>query len=138
MDYPEILIGLLSGGAIVAVVQHFLDKKKEAEIQLNRIKEEKYRSLLIFMTCSMDFEKRKYFSLSEQVEMSNSEDYLNKIKEYFYHNVLFASDEVILAIKGFIHSPDQENFVKTAKAMRRDLWGTKTKLTMQDLLVDSK
>lgn len=86
----------------------------------------------------MNFEKRKYFSLSEQVEMKNNNDYLNKIREYYYHNVLFASDEVILAIKNFIHSPVQENFVKTAKSMRKDLWKKKTKIEMDNLLLDKK
>ena len=62
------LISALIGGIIVAVVENFLDKRKEIDINKNRITEEKYRSLLIFMACALDISKKRYFSLNEQIE----------------------------------------------------------------------
>ena len=61
------LISALIGGIIVAVVENFLDKRKEIDINKNRITEEKYRSLLISMACALDISKKRYFSLNEQI-----------------------------------------------------------------------
>ena len=70
MDYTQTIIGFLSsaliGGITVAVIQHVLDKKKEIELNSNKLMEEKYRSLLVFMACALDIEKVRYFNIYEE------------------------------------------------------------------------
>ena len=140
MDYTQTIIGFLSsaliGGITVAIIQHVLDKKKEIELNLNKLMEEKYRSLLVFMACALDIEKVRYFNIYEEREMKTSQDYLNKIKEYCYHSILYCPDEVILALKQFIETPSKENYIKTATAMRKDLWNKGTKLKKEDIILD--
>lgn len=139
MDYAQIIIGLsggIVGGIGVAVTQHFLDKKKEIELSFNKLMEDKYRSLLVFMACAIDIEKRRYFTLNEQTPNKTSQDFLNQIREYYYHSVLYSPDEVILALKQFIKAPTKDNYIKTATAMRKDLWNKETKLTIQDIIID--
>ena len=68
--------------------------------------------------------------------MKTSQDYLNKIKEYYYHSILYCPDEVILALKQFIETPSKENYIKTATAMRKDLWNKGTKLKKEDIILD--
>lgn len=138
MDYTQIIIGLsggLVGGIAVAVIQYFLDKKKEIELSFNKLMEDKYRSLLVFMACALDIEKRRYFTLNEQTQNKTSQDYLNKIREYYYHSVLYSPDEVILALKQFIETPTIDNYIKTATAMRKDLWNKGTKLKNEDIIL---
>lgn len=139
MNFTQIIIGLsggLVGGIVVAIVQHFLDKKKEIELSFNKLMEDKYRSLLVFMTCALDIEKRRYFTLNEQVPNKTSQDYLNQIKEYYYHSVLYSPEEVILSLKKFIKTPNKENYIKTATAMRKELWNKGTKLKFEDIILD--
>ena len=64
------------------------------------------------------------------------EDYLNQIIEYYYHSILYSSDNVILSLKKFIQEPNKDNYIKTAKAMREELWENKTKLKYEDILIN--
>ena len=38
----------------------------------------------------------------------------------------------------FIEDPSKESFVKVAKSMRKDLWGKKSKLGSEELLLKNK
>jgi len=139
MNSSQIIIGLAGGvvgGVIVAILQYFLDKRKEIDLGLNRIMEDKYRSLLVFMACALDIKKRRYFNLNEQTPNKTQKDYLNQIREYYYHGVLYSPDEVIIALKKFILKPSKENYLKTAIEMRKDLWNKNTKLKVQDIVIE--
>ncbi|MFI5141324.1 MAG: hypothetical protein ACHQII_03110, partial [Bacteroidia bacterium] len=71
MDNTQIIISLTSaviGGVVATYLKTFLEKRKEIEISLQKITEDKYRSLLVFMACAIDVEKRRYFELREQVQ----------------------------------------------------------------------
>lgn len=63
----SLIAGLGLGSIVTAFVSNWLDKKKEVELNLASILEDKYRSLLVFMACVLDIEKKKYFTISEQV-----------------------------------------------------------------------
>lgn len=136
----NIIISLLAafgfGSIATAFVSSFLERKKETELNLAKILEDKYRGLLVFMACALDIEKKKYFTINEQVAQKTSQDYLNQIREYYYHSTLYSSDDVILTLKDFIHSPTQEAYIKVAQAMRNDLWKRKTKLEFDDIRLD--
>lgn len=136
MDETQIiktLITAIIGGVVATYLKSLLDKKKELDISLNKITEDKYRSLLVFMACALDINKKRYFSLVEQTKNETSEDYMNQIKEYYYHSILYSSDDVIEKLKAFIESPSKNNYVKVAQAMRKDLWGRKTKLSFDEI-----
>ncbi|MFA5359488.1 MAG: hypothetical protein WC349_00805 [Patescibacteria group bacterium] len=134
MDYSSILSALI-GGTVAIFVKYFFDKRKEDYFNLNKIMEDKYRSLLIFMACSLDIKKKKHFTLSEQYPAESEKEYLEKVKEYYYHSLLYSPDEVLLKLKKFIQDPTQGNYIEVAKAMRKDLWRRKTKLTEKDIII---
>ena len=139
MNATQILVGLGSaviGGIVATYLKTFLEKRKEIEISLQKITEDKYKNLLIFMACAIDIDKKRYFTMNEQIENNSSLDYLNQIKEYYYHSLLYSPDNVITALKAFINSPDKLNYVKVAKEMRRDLWNKNTKLNFEEILLD--
>jgi hypothetical protein len=87
------------------------------------------------MACAIDFNKRRFFSLNEQVENKSSEDYLNQIKEYYYHSILYSPDKVIIALKEFINDPNKVTYVKVAQEMRKDLWNKNTKLSFDEIIL---
>jgi len=132
----SLFAGLGFGSILTAIVSSFLDKKKETDLNLARILEDKYRGLLVFMACALDIEKKKYFTINEQVAQKTSQDYMNQIREYYYHSTLYSSDDVILSLKDFIKTPSQEEYIKVAQAMRKDLWGRKTKIDFNDIRLD--
>lgn len=129
------LLSAIIGGIIATYLKTFLEKKKEIDINLKKISEDKYKSLLIFMACVLDIEKRRYFTLNEQTPNKTSGDYLNQLKEYYYHSILYSSDTVITALREFINQPSKEAYVNVAKEMRKELWGNETKLQYQDILL---
>lgn len=133
----EIIISLFAGlgiGSIAtAIISSWLDKRMQMELTLTGILEDKYRGVLVFMACALDIENKKYFTISEQVELKTAQDYLNKVREYYYHSTLFASDLVILTLKNFIENPSEETYIKVAQAMRKDLWGRKTDIDFSDI-----
>ena len=53
------------GGIIGAFISHWLDNKKDLNIKLNQINEDKYRTILIHMSCALDINNRKYFSIKK-------------------------------------------------------------------------
>lgn len=104
------------------------------EENLILMKIERYRSLLVFMNlvikpediefCINDkgdtllgYQDKDY----EKIRSNNCE----KVKGYYYHLFLFASENVINNVKEFIDNPTKDNFVNTAKAMRKDVWNMK-------------
>ena len=129
----SLITGLGLGSIVTAFISNWLDRKKEVELKLASILEDKYRSLLVFMACVLDIEKKKYFTINEQVVQKTSKEYLEQVKEYYYHSTLYSSDEVILSLKSFIKSPSQEMYIKVAQSMRNDLWKRNTKLSFNDI-----
>lgn len=133
MDYSSIFSAIL-GGSIVVLVQFVLDRRKERYTSLKNLTEERYRSTLVFMKCSFDFTKKKYFH--DPNPLSSEKEYLEKVIEYYYHGLLYLPDDVLLRMKEFIKTPNQSNFIRVAKSMRKDLWGMRTKLSERDILLD--
>ncbi len=70
MDYTTIITALGLGGVIGALVKHWLDNKQKLNTQLNQINEEKYRILLIHMSCALDINNRKYFPLKKIMRLT--------------------------------------------------------------------
>lgn len=136
MEIITALISAVIGGIVATFIKSYFDKKNSIELSHKEVTKENYKSLLIFMACALDIEKRRYFSLHEQVPNKTSQDYLNQLKEYYYHSVLYSNDKVILALKNFINDPTKEMYVNVAREMRMELWGKRTSLGFKEILLD--
>ncbi len=137
MEYLPTILAFLGGGVMVTIVGYFLDKKRDAATKLNGIMEDKYRSLLVFMACAIDINRRRYFTLNEQTPNKTSDDYLKQIEEYYYHSILYAPDDVIKKLKKFIIEPNRKSYIEVAIAMRNDLWKRKINLTDKDIIINN-
>jgi hypothetical protein len=62
------------------------------------------------------FEKDESHSTTKEHEME-------KVSEYYYNSLLYATDEVLIRMKDFIRDSNEDTFTETAIAMRNDLWG---------------
>lgn len=68
--------------------------------------------------------KRTYLDIlkNEKVEKNLKLCLLKEITNLLNFYYLFSSDKVIAAIKNFIESPTQDNYIFVAQAMKKDLW----------------
>lgn len=123
------------GGIIAGVVTFLLNKRKELEFSRLEQKEKRYKSCLLYMDVYFKPENIKYLS-SRQADIHESEDVLEYLKAEYHEMLLYASKEVILAVKAFISNPTQDNFLKTILSMRRDLWTRRTDLDLDSIRIE--
>lgn len=135
----SILTALGIGSIIGVVIQHLLDRKAELKIKLKTINEEKYRTVLIYMSIIISPKNKDHFILNDKIlyELKNEReirDYASsKLSEYYYQSLLYASDDVMKSFKVFLSNPNRENYILTAQKMRADLWNNKTNLTIKEI-----
>lgn len=107
----ELLFSSLSllgiGGVVGAYIKHLLDKQKELNFKLNELNENKYRSILVFMSFLLNPKNKNHFLIDDRhIENLNDkelkEHLMGKLEEYYYHSLLYASDDVIRAFKKFL------------------------------------
>ncbi len=60
----------------------------------------------------------------------------NKLIEFYYNSLLYASDDVLIKMKEFMENPTETNFMKTAISMRNDLWKKGTKINPKILSLE--
>lgn len=61
-------------------------------------------------------------------DFENLEDVKDELKTEMLNAILFANDEVIKSMSEFTKNPTPEKYIKSAAAMRKDLWGRTTKI----------
>ena len=91
-------------------------------------KENRYRSMLVFMSVVIDEENYRHIDTAyKPQEMNVKQFYLKEVvlnRNFFY---LFADKAVIEAIDAFINNPTDVEYKKVAQNMRNDLWTNKSK-----------
>ena len=98
-----------------------------------------YTSTLVFMRVVMQPENVSQFHIEDpnfqKLKNTNEvKEYAKqKMVEFYYASLLDAPDEVLTVMKEFMENPTETNFMKTATAMRKDLWKKKTKANLDTL-----
>ena len=60
----------------------------------------------------------------------------DRLVEFYYSAIFFCPDYVLSAMKEFIKNPNEENLMKTAITMRKDLWKKETKADLKTLSLE--
>jgi hypothetical protein len=148
MDIETIIISVLSSlgisGLIGIYLQHLWTQKRETESKIQSLNVKHYESTLVFMRIVLDPKKIDHFNVAREdpllskITNTNEIRYFarNRLIEFYYGAVLFYSDEVLNAIKEFLQDATEDNFMKTAIAMRKDLWKKKTKIDLKMLSLE--
>lgn len=135
----SLLTALGVGGALGIVIKSVLDRNAELKIKLKTINEEKYRTILIYMSIVLNPSNKDHFILNDnnlygfKSDAEISTYALSKLKEYYYQSVLYASDDVMHTLKQFLSNNDREHYISTAQKMRLDLWNNKSKLELSEI-----
>lgn len=142
MDIQTIIsvLGLLGiGGIIGSYFQHLWNQKRETELRIQSLNENKYRSTLVFMRCVLKPENISQFNIEDpnMQHLKNKEDIKKyafaKLTEFYYNSILYASDDVLRKFKNFMNEPSETGFMETAIAMRRNLWKKGTRIELKTL-----
>lgn len=131
MLYQNIIsaIGLIGIGAIVQSIISFSLKKREVKSQTqHEFKNVRYKAIILLANALLDFEKHNPELQLQGRNFSGRDDLLEELKVERNNMILFASDQVILALNAYIKNPNEEKFYNLALTMRKDLYGLATKL----------
>ena len=148
MDIETVVISILTSfgvsGFIGIYLQHLWTQKRETESRIQRINAKHYESTLVFMRIVLDPKKIDHFNVATEDHLMSTLTNANDVRyyarqrlnEFYYGSVLSYSDDVLKAIKEFLHNATQETFMKTAIAMRKDLWKKNTKIDLKMLSLE--
>lgn len=127
------VLGALSVGALLtSTFQFWADRNKLNRQKREEFKETRYKAIIILMDASLDFNQSAK-NLSVHRNFASKEELQNELLTEWRNMLLYANDHVIKSMKAFVKEPNEQNFYKTGIAMRRDLYGIKTGLTIDDL-----
>jgi hypothetical protein len=129
----QIIISLVTtfgiGGILGAYFKSHFERTKELKDQEHQLKKTRYGVILLLMLAKLDpkdgLEKAKAF----RPDLKSVTDIDKEIKTEYYNAIIFASDNVLEAMAGFIKTPTYKNYIVTAKAIRKDLWKKGTKIS---------
>ena len=145
MDYQTLLslLGSLGiGGIVGSYLQNLWHQKGETESKVQNLTEGKHRSTLIFMRCVLKPESVREFHIEDTriYELKESDairDFAKqRLVEFYYNSLLYSSDEVLARMKDFIKNPTETTFLKTAIAMRKELWKRGTNIDLRSLSLE--
>ena len=137
MSGIEIALGFLGLVGIGGIVTAVFNKRKELAFKALENKERRYKSCLLYMDVYFEPENIKYLS-SRQPDIRSASDVINYLKAEYHEMILYASPTVIAAVKTFIEEPSYDRFLKTALAMRSDLWAKRHDLSPTTIKLDDR
>lgn len=125
----ELLTTIGIASVISIIMNFFLDLyKKKHSLRLEMIineKENRYRSILVFMSVVLDENNYKHISTQYKPEKeTNIRDYyIEELKVHTKFSWLYAPRVVIQGLEDFISNPTEKKYNNVVTSMRKDLWG---------------
>ena len=133
-----IILTALGGGFFGAFFQSRFQHQKELKTDIHELKRARYGAILIQMLTVLDPERGLEKTKKFRPDFKDVEDVKEELKTEMLNAILFANDEVIKSMAEFSKNPNHENYIKSAAAMRRDLWGTRTDIDEKTLEIFGK
>jgi len=134
----EAVISLISAVGLGAYLQFYFQHKKEIKEDIHQLKRQRYGAILIQMLTILDPQYGLSKTQQFRPDLKNIDDFKEEVKIEMLNGVLYASDDVIKTMAEFISNPTYPSYIKTAAAMRKDLWGRKTKISEDIIKVFGK
>lgn len=125
------LIGL--GGLLKSLLDFFIDERKRKSETQHQFKETRYKAIILLTYALINYDKEKSRLLAHRPDMKSKEELFDEVYTEWINMTLYASDTVMLAMKRFLETLNQNTFNETILSMREDLYGIKTKLRVENL-----
>lgn len=114
------------GGLIGAFFQSRFEHQKHVNQQEHELKRKRYLCILILMLSKLEPKTGMPHLNEHRPDLRDIDDLDAELRLELFNAVLYASDDVIAAMADFVASAGYPSYIKTATAMRRDLWNKKT------------
>lgn len=137
----EFLLTLVTGLGVGGIVGRYFSEffRRRTQTQLAEFEERvsRFRSVLIYMQVLLYPEQIDHLPVDvlQTYNLKTKEDIQDTLFAEYSRMVLFAPDEVLQAVKSFMKNPSSTSYWRTLTEMRKALWGKKTKLTSDELMV---
>lgn len=126
-------IGLIGLGGLLKSGFDFLIASRKAKQDAKHIlKETRYKAIILLCYSLVHYEKEKTTLIINRPDIDSLDRLKNEINAEFVNMSLYGSDHVILEMKRFCQKQDSLTLSSIAMAMRKDLYGIKTKLKSED------
>lgn len=102
----------------------------------NSFKEVRYKAIILLCYAFVYYDREKITLIINRPDITSVNSLKNELHAEFINMSLFASDNVINAMKQFIQSTNINTFNDLSIAMRKDLYGINTQLKGDDLLIE--
>lgn len=124
------------GGLITILIKSYLDnRRKKFEHEFNQ-KEKRYKAIMIQMWASINPDTELEHLQRFRPDVTSKEMLFRELELELYNGVLYASDDVLKQLRKFISKRDYQSYLNVALAMRKDLYGKKSKITFNDLKIE--
>ncbi|AQW95023.1 hypothetical protein [Elizabethkingia anophelis] len=131
MSIDQILtgIGLVGiGGLLKSFFDFLVANQKLKNDAKQSTKEIRYKAIILMCYALVNYDKEKTTLIINRPDIDSKERLKNEISIEFINMSLFGSDNVIITMKKFISKPEPKTLNNLAIAMRKDLYGIRTKL----------
>lgn len=126
------ILGMIGVSTLIAIVVSFVFDTIKSRMELKHQKlfsekEERYRSILVFMSVLLDVRNLQHINSSFKPDYEDEKSiqryYRTELELQLSFSKLYTNENVTESISHFLSYPTKETFEKTATAMRKDLWG---------------
>lgn len=138
MNAEQILavLGLIGiGGIIQAFVSYTISSKKKKSDSKQDLKETRYKAGLLLCYAFVYWEKERTNIVINRPDLTSKTELLNELTVEWVNMSLYASDNVILSMKGLLENQTVDAYNSLIIEMRRDLYSVKTKLSSSTFLL---
>lgn len=123
------IISAVGIGSIVTIIANYLIHIRTVkQDSKHTFKETRYKAIILLCYALANYEREQTTLVIQRPDINSIDRLKNEIQAEFINMSLFASDNVIIATKDFLAKPNQDNLNVLALAMRKDLYGIRTKL----------
>ncbi|MCT3788059.1 hypothetical protein HZQ67_11835 [Elizabethkingia anophelis] len=139
MSIDQILtgIGLVGiGGLLKSFFDFLVANQKLKNDAKQSTKEIRYKAIILMCYALVNYDKEKTTLIINRPDIDSKERLKNEISIEFINMSLFGSDNVIITMKKFISKPEPKTLNNLAIAMRKDLYGIRTKLNQNHFNIE--
>ncbi|AQG79510.1 hypothetical protein [Spirosoma montaniterrae] len=139
MSFQNLLATLTAlglGAILTKFFEYASDRQKTKEQTKHDFKQTRYKAIILLMYSLLDFEKQNKMLQQNNRHFTDKTELWEELKAEWTNMTLYASDNVVRAMKQFLREPTLDSYNVTTLAMRKDLYNIKTKLTLEDLRLD--
>jgi hypothetical protein len=132
-----LVTGLGVGGIVGAYFSERFRRQTQAQFAEFEEKATRFRTVLVYMQVLLYPEQIEHLPIDvlKMYNLKERKDIEDTLFAEYSRMVLFAPDAVLKTVKKFMEHPDDTNYWKTATEMRKALWGKKTDLSLDGLML---